>query len=171
MTIERPMFPLRSARVRTASKIQPQKPAPLPAIDPTTLPNEYCLCLDGDCLEPMIPDRAAVWLKKSEPVGAGDIVCIWFRAEFSPPGRHQAWLKRVRLSLPPWVKKFPYNDHPESDVKAVLIVEQMNPPRCYTVPCDQILAIDKAVGYSPVAVKIGGTVSSADMLPIGKAVA
>jgi hypothetical protein len=69
---------------RTGSKIQAEKPTALPAIDPTTLPDEYCLCLDGDCLEPMIPDRAAIWLKKSETFGTGDIVCIWFRAEYSP---------------------------------------------------------------------------------------
>ena len=34
--------------------------------------------LDGNCLEPLIPDGASVLLKKSEPVRAGDIVCIWF---------------------------------------------------------------------------------------------
>jgi hypothetical protein len=82
-------------------------------------------------------------LRKSEKFGTGDVVCIWFRSEFSPPGRHQAWLKRVRLNVPPWVKKFPYNDHPESDVKAIMVVEQLNPPQCYSVPCDQILAIHK----------------------------
>jgi hypothetical protein len=68
------------------------------------------------------------------------------------------------------VKKFPYNDHPGSDVKAILVVEQSNPPLTYAVPCDQILTIHKAVGYSLAGAKIGGTVSSADMLPIGKAV-
>ena len=146
-------------------------PPAIPSIDPTTLPDEYCLCLDGDCLEPIIPDRAAIWLNKSEAFGAGDIVCIWFRAEFSPPGRHQAWLKRIRFNVPPWVKKFPYNDHPESDVKAILVGEQSNPPRTYAVPCNQILTIHKAVGYSAASAKIGGTVSSATMLPIGKAVA
>ena len=156
---------------RTAPKIQLQKPAPLPAIDPNALPDEYCLCLDGDCLEPLIPDGAAIYLKKSEEFGAGDVVCIWFRAEFSPPGRHQAWLKRIRLNLPPWVKKFPYNEHPESDVKAIMMVEQLNPPMTYKVRCDQILTIHKAVGYSLAGAKVGGTVSSADMLPIEKAVA
>jgi hypothetical protein len=150
-------------------KIQPPK-SPLPAIDPVTLPEEYCLCLDGDCLQPMIPNGAAVHLRKSEKFSAGDVVCIWFRAEFSPLGRHQAWLKRVRLNVPSWVKNLPYNDHPESDVKAIMIVEQMNPPQCYSIPCDRILAIHKALGYSPTDAKIGGIVSSADMLPIEKAV-
>jgi hypothetical protein len=58
---------------RIGSKIQAEKPTALPAIDPTTLPDEYCLCLDGDCLEPMIPDRAAIWLKKSETFGTGGL--------------------------------------------------------------------------------------------------
>jgi hypothetical protein len=62
-----------STPLRTGSKIQAEKPTALPAIDPTTLPDEYCLCLDGDCLEPMIPDRAAIWLKKSETFGTGGL--------------------------------------------------------------------------------------------------
>jgi hypothetical protein len=128
------------------------------------------LRLAGDCLEPTIPDGAAIYLKKSETFGAGDVVCIWFRPELVPPGENQAWLKRIRLNPPPWVKGFPYNDHPESDLKAILVVEQSNPPQCYKVRCDRILAIHKAVGYSHAIAKIGGTVSSADMLPIGKAV-
>jgi hypothetical protein len=44
------------------------------------------------------------------------------------------------------------------------------PAGSHSIPCDQILAIHKAVGYSPAGAKIGGTVNSADMLPIGKAV-
>jgi hypothetical protein len=51
-----------------------------------------------------------------------------------------------------------------------MIVEQMYPPQCYSVPCDRILAIHKAIGYSPTDAKIGGTVNSAVMLPIEKAV-
>jgi hypothetical protein len=158
------------SQARTSESRKPVK-RPSPAINPATLPDEYCVRLDGNCLEPDIPDGAAVYLKKSEAFGAGDVVCIWFRPEFSPQGHSQGWVKRVRLNVPHWVKSFPYNDHPESDVKAILVVEQSNPPRSYAVHCDRILAIHKAVGYSPSNAKIGDTVSSADMLPIGKAVA
>lgn len=38
----------------------------------------------------------------------------------------------------------------------------------YAVPCGHILAIHKAAGYMPAGGKVGGTVSSGDMLPIGR---
>jgi hypothetical protein len=163
--------PRRSASLRkTSPALRAPLPAALPSIDPETLPDLYCMGLDGDCFEPLIPDHAAVMIKKSEPFGVGDVVCIWWRPGFVKRGMRQSWLKRVRLSAPPWVKQYPYNDHPQSDVKAVIVVEQINPPATYAVPCEHILAIHKAVGYSPAGGKIGGTVSSGDMLPIGKAV-
>jgi hypothetical protein len=137
--------------------------------DPETLPDLYCMALDGDCLEPLIPDRAAVMIKKSEPFGVGDVVAIWFRPEVIVPGGPQSWLKRVTMNVPPWVK-FPYRDHPESEVSALIMVEQLNPPIGYGIKCEHILAVHKAVGYSPAGGTIGGTVSSGDMLPIGKAV-
>jgi hypothetical protein len=46
------------------------------------------------------------------------------------------------------------------------MVEQLNPPIGYRIKCEDILAIHKAIGYSPAGGKIGGTVSSGDMLPI-----
>jgi hypothetical protein len=142
------------------------RPQPLPTIDPETLPDIYCLGLDGDCLAPLIPDRAAVMIKKSEPFGVGDVVCIWFRPEIIAPGTTQSWLKRVTMNAPPWVK-FPYKEHPESEVSALIFVEQLNPPGGYTIKCKDILAIHKAVGYSPAGGTVGGTVSTGDMLPIG----
>jgi hypothetical protein len=138
-----------------------------PAIDPTTLPDIYCLKLDGTCLDPLIPDRSAEMLNKSESYEVGDVVCIWFKPEAVQPGANQAWLKRLTMNVPPWVKSFPYTDHPKSDVLAIIVVEQLNPPISYRVKCRDILAIHKAVGYSPFGPQIGGTVSSADIRPIG----
>ena len=100
-------------------------------------------------------------------LGVDDVVCIWFKPEAIQPGASQAWLKRVSLNVPPWVKSFPYTDHPKSDVLAIIVVEQLNPPISYAVKCRDILAIHKAVGYSPAGPEIGGTVSSADIRPIG----
>jgi hypothetical protein len=158
----------RTAPLRqTAPTLRSARPQALPTIDPETLPDLYCMELDGDCLEPLIPDRAAVMIKKSEPFGVGDVVCIWFRPEIIAPGGPQSWLKRVTMNVPPWVKKFPYSDHPKSDVAALIMVEQLNPPTGYRIKCADIIAIHKAVGYSPAGGKIGGTVSSGDMLPIG----
>ena len=135
--------------------------------DVGALPDVYCMALDGDCLAPLVPDRSAVVIKGSESFASGDVVCIWFRPEAVPEGSHQAWLKRLRMNVPPWVKSFPYNDHPESEVQAVVVVEQLNPMRTYAVKCSDILAIHKAVGHVPAGGTIGGTISSANVIPIG----
>src|ERR1019366_5714231 len=61
---------------------------------------------------------------------------------------------------------FGTHNHPGSDVKAIIVLEQINPPITYAVPCEHILAIHKATGYGPPAT-IGGTVRSDKMVPIG----
>jgi hypothetical protein len=159
--------PRRTASLRKTSPTLRSPPAhALPAVNPAELPELYCLKLDGDCLEPVIPDRAAVMIKKSETFDVGDVVVIWFRAEAVPAGAPRSWLKRITMNAPPWVK-FPYKDHPESEVQALIMVEQLNPPTGYRLRCADIIAIHKAVGYCPAGGKIGGTVSSRDMLSIG----
>jgi hypothetical protein len=80
--------PRRTAPLRkTAATLRSARPQALPTIDPEPLPDIYCMGLDGDCLAPLIPDRAAVMIKKSEPFGVGDVVCIWFRPEIIQAGR------------------------------------------------------------------------------------
>jgi hypothetical protein len=148
-----------------AAKRLPNPPARSLA-DVDTFPDLYCLTLEGACLDPLIPDGASVVIQKSAAYKVGDVVCIWWRPGFVKPGMYQGWLKRVRLNAPPWVKKFPYSDHPESDVKAIIVMEQLNPPGTYAVPCEHIHAIHKAVGYGPPA-KLGGTVRSDRLSPIG----
>jgi hypothetical protein len=66
----------------------------------------------------------------------------------------------------PWVKKYPYKDHPESEVHAIIVLEQLNPPQCYSVPRNRIYAIHKAVAYGPAA-EMGGFVRSDQLMPIG----
>ena len=139
------------------------------AIDPATLPDEYCMHLDGDCLEPLVPNGAAIMLRKSESYGVGDFVAVWLKPEAVRPGAYPVVLKRVRMKAPSCVKQFPYTDHPGSETVAIMMVEQLNPPASYTVTCRSILAIHKAVGYSPVNVKIGDPVPLEGMLPIGMA--
>ena len=138
--------------------------------DVGALPDVYCMALDGDCLAPLVPDRSAVVVKRSETYGVGDLVCIWFRPEAVSADSHQAWLKRVTLNAPPWVKKFPYRDHPESECLAMIMVEQLNPLRSYAVKCSDILAIHKAVGHVPAGGTIAGTISSANVIAIGDGV-
>jgi hypothetical protein len=74
------------------------------------------------------------------------------------------------MNVPPWVKQFPYNDHPQSDCKAIMMVEQLHPRTNYRVACDAILAMHKAVGYMAPGGKIDGTVSTTGIKPIGNGV-
>jgi hypothetical protein len=148
--------PLRSDR---------RNPPAKPPVDVDALPEQYCLGLEGDCLEPLLPDGASVLIQKSAPYAVGDIVCIWWRSEFMKPGMYQGWLKRLAMAAPPWVKKYPHNEHPEFEVQVCIFLKQLNPPRTYAMPCKHILAIHKAVGYCAGAT-IGGTVRSDRIKPI-----
>jgi hypothetical protein len=59
---------------------------------------------------------------------AGDLVALHFRPEIVRAGELQSSLKRLVLPPPPFVK-FPFKDHADSNVRAVIIVEMLNPPR------------------------------------------
>jgi hypothetical protein len=80
-----------------------------------------------------------------------------------------SWIKRIAMAAPPWVKKYPYNDHPGSDAGAIIMLEQLNPPTNYVVPCNRIQAIHKVIAYGP-ATKVGGSVRSDQLIPVGKGV-
>ena len=59
-------------------------------------------------------------------------------------GQTQGTIKRLVLGAPPWVKAFPYRDHPESDVHAVIVVEALNPKQQFAIKCSDLLAMHKA---------------------------
>ena len=42
-----------------------------------------------------------------------------------------------RSPPPPWVK-FPYRDHPDSEIRALLIAEQFNPRGSFRIPCEDL---------------------------------
>ena len=58
----------------------------------------------------------------------------------------------ARRSPPPWLK-FPYRDHPDSEIRALLIAEQFNPRRSFRSPCEDLLAVHKRLGPLPKGVK------------------
>lgn len=117
-------------------------------IDPATLPRHYALLLDGDCMQPVVPDRAVGVMDKKAKFEPGDAVCIWFRPERMAPSGHRAWLKRLTTNLPSFVT-FPYREHPDSEMQAILGCEQINPPRRFWLPCTDIMAVHKVIGFLP----------------------
>ena len=128
------------------------KAAALPKtdLDPTTFPELYGLSVVGSCMAPDIPNGRDVKVSKLDPYVAGDVVVVWMRPEFVEAGRTQAILKRIIVMSPPWVKAFPYKDHPKSDVLAVIFLGQDDrPDEMFHIRCSQILAIHKCVGLLP----------------------
>lgn len=116
-----------------------------PFIDPSKLKEDlFGTTCRGACMHPEVPDGSNIVVdRKTRPV-AGDLVCLFFKPEFVKAGELQTWVKRLVTGVPPWVKEFPYRDHPESTVKAIILVESINPRRQYVIECDKLLGLYKA---------------------------
>ena len=117
-------------------------------VDPSELPDRYAMICEGVCLEPEIADGTRLLFDKHEPFGAGDLVVLFRRPELVQPGHHQAIVKRLVMAPPPWVK-FPWRENPRSEVRALVIAEQINPRRQYAIPCEDLLGIHKCLGPVP----------------------
>jgi hypothetical protein len=89
---------------------------------------------------------------------AFDLVAIYLRPELVEPGQLGIVVKRLALNVAPYVK-FPHREHPDSNVAAVVIFEQDNPPRQYAVRADRILTIHRCIGVA------GADVILEDMTP------
>ena len=131
-----------------AAGLPNQAPAIEPPLDLNAFPDRYGMVCQGACLEPDVPDKSILAFSKSEPYARGDFVVLYWRPEFVKPGRLQGVIKRLVTPPPPWVK-FPWREHPESDVKALVLVEMLNPRQQLVVPCAELLAIHKCLGLVP----------------------
>ncbi len=124
-------------------------PAGKPLLDVMPeLPQRYGLQLSGSCLEPVLPDGAVALIDSREPYAVGDLVAIWRRPELVCEGEFQAVMKRLVMAPPRWVR-FPWRDHPESEVRPIFVVEMLNPPRRFSYRCGDVLAIHKCLGPVP----------------------
>jgi Peptidase S24-like len=109
----------------------------------------------GDCMMPEIADNDLLHFDKHEPVKAGDMVAIFLRPELLSPGELQVRVKRLATDIPHWVT-FPYQDHPDSDVHALIIAEMLNPRRRFMVKCSSVLAVHKCLGHLPLEQRTPG---------------
>ena len=145
-----------------------RKPAPPSRqfTDPATLPDLYCSTCEGDCLQPLIPNGATIAFSKLEVPKAGDFVVVWKRPEIVEAGRHQAIVKRMVMNIPPWVKSFPFKEHPQSEVHALIVAEQMNPRRAFSIKCSDVIAVHKAIGYLAEGRPQASMINTDDLLPM-----
>lgn len=121
------------------------KPKPLPNIPFPTfedIPDVFAMKLAGDCLAPELMDGDDVVFTKAEAPRAGDIAIFILRPEEVREGGYQSLIKRLVLGIPPWVT-FPWRENPKSEVRALAIAAQSNPPRQYMIPCERLLAVLK----------------------------
>lgn len=116
----------------------PPAAAPLPFIHPDDMPDQYALTGVGRCMEPLIGDGTLLVFDKHQEPQRGDIVGLVFTQEAARRWGAPGLLKRLTFALPP--SDLPPGCH------GLVVVEQINPPRQYTIPAGDILAVHKAIG-------------------------
>lgn len=115
-----------------------------PALSPDQWPDLFASTAFGTCLEPVFRDGACLAFQKSAPVAPGDFVGIVFKPEFVPPGRPQAIVKRLVFGL--GGLSLPLETGWGRGLTPMLIVEQLNPPRQFSIPATRLLAVHKVIG-------------------------
>lgn len=103
-------------------------------INPDDMPDLYAVTGVGTCMEPEVPDGTCCVFDKREDPKPGDIVGVIFTPEAAARRQQPGMIKRLVMSPPP------------AGFEGVFIVEQVNPPRDYTLETRDVLAIHKFVG-------------------------
>ena len=112
----------------------------LPFIHPDEMPDQYALRGVGDCMAPLFQDGTLfVCDKRREPV-PGDIVSLVFTKEAARRAGVPGLVKKLAMALPPW--------NLAGDALGLVIVDQLNPPRRYSLPTSDVLAVHKVIGIA-----------------------
>ena len=124
-----------------------QDAAPAPHItfpDLASIPALYALQVASDdpTLDLRTGDQAV--FSRDDEVKAGDTVCVILRPEHVQPGTLQCAVRRLVTNLPPYVT-LPLNEHPDSDVRVVLMMTHcgVKEGRADVIACDRLLAVHK----------------------------
>ena len=94
---------------------------------------------------PDIPDGANCAFSTVEKPRPGDLVALWYRPEKVPAVRAAGAPQAPGDRDPPFVT-FPYREHSDSTVYALLVVATTNPRRQFGVRCGDLLAVHKSIG-------------------------
>lgn len=115
----------------------------IPFIHPDEMPQLYALVGKGHCMEPRLHDGADLVFTKQGIPTAGDIVGIVFTKSAAQRWKQPGLVKRLVMALPP------------AGFAGIVVVEQLQPPRRYFIPTDDVLAVHRCLG---VAERINGEV-------------
>ena len=137
------------ARSPARSRRQPIKAPPggfmrdpgIPFLTAEDIPDEFAMQISGDCLAPDYRDGDHLVFTKARP-SAGDLAIFILKPELVPPGQLQCAVKQLAFALPHYVR-FPWTENPRSDVHAIAIARQTNPPMQFSIKCDRLLAVLK----------------------------
>jgi phage repressor protein C with HTH and peptisase S24 domain len=111
--------------------------------DLTAGPSAYALIAEGDCLSPEYGPGDVLICDPDATPAKGDFVAVWWKDGSSKPS-----VKRLGLGLPPrdlWGAK--------SELEAVLICEQLNPPKRLSARLSTVDAVHKVIGKAGAEVR------------------
>ena len=120
----------------------------LPPLGSPSFPADYALTVSGSCLEPHIPEGSIVHISSILPPVQGRLVVIYPRGEKDfGYGVGNPIIKVMVHQLPPWVKEFPFDDNPKSEIWAALTLGLYQPGGTFSVLCREIAALHHVVGF------------------------
>ncbi|HTC04882.1 MAG TPA: S24 family peptidase [Xanthobacteraceae bacterium] len=136
-----------------------------PLLDPNKITTPYAMEVRGGCMSPIIDDGFSAAVDPRQQPKGGDIVVIWLRQPLPQFGPFNKVIKQLVLNIPFHVK-FPFKNHPDSEVSPVLIVETITPFTQCHVECSDVLAVHLVIGRFPPGKKAGDYQNSEDMVRI-----
>ncbi|MDR6104029.1 hypothetical protein QE369_004226 [Agrobacterium larrymoorei] len=119
----------------------------MPALTPTDLPEQYGMICDGDCMSPLYEHGQTLVFSKSAPLRSGEPVLMFRKPEATPLGENPMLFKQL-LFAPPraYWEGTPAGRSAEGNVKALVVVKMLNPPRVLTFAADDLLGIHACTG-------------------------
>lgn len=110
-------------------------------------PEVYAMWVDGDCCAPEIPHDCHVLCDTTRAPKLGDFVVIHFTPEAAAQFGYAAWVKRLVMMQRPasQTRKPKY----ASNVAPCLVVESLNPRKCFVLDWAWITAVHHCGGKVP----------------------
>lgn len=102
-------------------------------------PNAYAVQIEGDCLVPSYRPNDLAICDPDQTPEPGDFVAVWWR-----DGKRQPVIKRLMMGLPD--RKY---WHIGGEAEFVLMLEQLNPQKCYSAKFSQVDAVHKVIHRIP----------------------
>lgn len=128
----------------------PASPSPvLGEMDLSPFPEWYAMHVEGNCCLPEIPSGCHVMCTTTQAPGNGDFVAIHFTPEAAARYGFEAWVKRLVYMIGCRSTGEGLRAARGGNVRPCVIVEQLNPPRRYTVLCSDIRAVHFCGGPVP----------------------